>query len=265
MEVLRDEPTEAFKKYVDPIFIIQNGLMHFASRTYNERLDPRFGYRLNNYYDECCLRAGMCVALTKKIQKELSFENTKQLFKQKALKLASNFDLDYVEVTRRKQKLDETLFSHAKLQYCFDKYLKEISLNNNISVLTCLMAMYSKILEIKKEKNPTERVQNIKLTNWYKYVREAMLEEEKFDIKNYSSMTLQELSDKLVDLMVECQYWLENSTEETSLSTDLETIIMDVFVVEENNNYKDFKEEFEQNIYDWLIEEMHKNENFDIV
>lgn len=162
---------------------------------------------------------------------------------------------------KRKQKLDRTLFSHAKLQYCFDNYLHEINLNNNISILTCLMAIYDKVIKIKNAKvGSSDGTKDITKTKWYRYVREAMIEEQKFDIKNYSKMSLQELSETLFNMIVEREYMFENSTTETMFSSEGKTIELDVFVDEGDNTFVNFKKEFEDEVYDWLLEEMHKNQ-----
>lgn len=77
----RKEPTEAFNKYIDAMFIIDNHLMFVAPRKLDDRLDVRFRYRLETYDDEKSLRAGMCVDLRERIEEELSFEKTHELFK----------------------------------------------------------------------------------------------------------------------------------------------------------------------------------------
>lgn len=258
MDIERREPTEAFKKYVDSIFIIQNELMFVVPRTSDNRIDVRFGYKLRTYYDERVVQAGMCVELAEKIQELLVFDNAKEIFKKKMLKLASNFNLDMIEFNEKKQKLESVLFSHAKLQYCFDNYLNEVYLNNNISVLTCLMAIYEKVNKIAKEKQSNMKIRDIARTNWYKYVREAMLEEQSFDIKTYSHLSLQELSERLFVIILDGEYILNNSVQETMLSADNQTIVLDVFVLEENNLFKEFKKEKEQEVWDWLIDDINK-------
>lgn len=252
----RTKTTEAFEKYIDVIFIYQNSLMNLAPKKFCERFDS-YEYSLETYDDELWLRAGMCVKLAKKIEKHLKFENTYSLYKNKMMSVASNFDLDNVEVDRISKRFDKTLFAHAKLEYCFENYLNEISLNNNISILTYLMAIYAKVVKIKKAKNPNENVENITLTKWYRYVRNAMLEEEAVDIKDISKFSLEELSEKLFNLIVYCQYFLTNTTQETMLSTEGENVVIELFVIEENNDYQEYKQEFERKVYDWMVERIH--------
>ena len=259
MKTERTKTTEAFQKYIDVIFILQNDLMTLAPKKFCERFDV-YEYSLENYNDEQWLIAGMCVKLAEKIKKYLKFNNTYNLYTKKIMKIASNHDLDYIEVNEKSKKIDETLFSHAKLEYCFENFLNKISLNNNISVLACLMAMYEKVIKMKKEKNPNENVESIHLSRWYRYVRFAMLEEEAVDIKDFSKFSLHELCEKLFDMFVECEYYLANAIEEVTLSTDLENIYMDMYVIEENNDYDEFKQEFEQKVYDWMIEKIHNIE-----
>ncbi len=258
MYTKRTKTTEAFAKYIDVIFILQNDLIALAPKKFCERFDS-YEYSLESYNDEQWLRAGMCVKLAEKIKKHLSFENTYKQYNKKMLKLASNQNLDYVEIESETKKLDETLFSHAKLEYCFENYLKEINLRNDINILAVLMGMYAKVVSLKKSQNPNEKFEGVKQSNWYKYVRDAMIEEEAVDIKDLNKLSLQEFSEKLFDLYVDMEYFHLNTTKETSLSTDSETIYMDIFVIEENNDYDEFEQEFEQKVKDWMVEQIHSN------
>ena len=52
MNLERENPTNAFEKYINPIFIIENGLMRVAPKKLDDRLDPRFRYQLETYDDE---------------------------------------------------------------------------------------------------------------------------------------------------------------------------------------------------------------------
>ncbi|MBO5954455.1 MAG: hypothetical protein J6Q13_00620 [Clostridia bacterium] len=264
MNIEKEFPTKAFEKYVDPIFIIENDLMFVAPKKLDDRLDPRFRYQLETYDNEQSLWAGMCCALAMKISKELKFENTKNIYNKKMLSVASNHNLDYIETEKEIEKLNKTLFSHAKLQYCLENYLNKITLNNNLSILVCLTAMYAQILKIQKEKRPNERIQDFARTKWYRYVREAMLEEESFDIKNYSKYSLQSLSEVLFNLIVECEYYLKNSTDEMMVGYDgknkLQNINLEIFVIEGDNTFENFKAEQEILVQNWLTEEMYKNE-----
>lgn len=261
MRVERTFTTNAFSKYIDSIFIIENNLMWVAPRKLDDRLDVRFRYRLDSYRDEQDLRAGMCYELARRISTELNFENTKSIYNKKMLDLASNYNLDNTEIEKSIKKLQNTLLAHAKLQYCFENYLNKITKNNDLSILACLISLKLKISKIKKEKNPTETIEDVAKTKWYKYVKAAMLEEQGFDIKNYAKCSLQELSEILFDLVVQSQYDLDNVVTETSVSTDSKTILLDVYALEENNDYADYKNEIEQKIDNWLFYSMHTLDN----
>ena len=256
----REKTTEAFEKYVDPIFIIQNGLMWVAPKKFCERFD-QYEYSLENYNDELWLRAGMCVELAEKIQKLLSFKKTYEVYAKKMKEIASNYDLDYIATDNAVKRMDEKLSSHAKLQFCFENYLKEISLNNNLEILACLMAIYKTIVDLKKSKNPALKSERVELSKWYRYVRFAFLEEEAVDIKDFSKFSLQELSEKLFDLITQCQYYIKNSTDERVLLADGQNMELEVLFVEEDNDYVDFKIGFEQEVRDWMIGKIHNREN----
>ena len=137
-------------------------------------------------------------------------------------------------------------------------HLNKISRNNNLSILACLISLYTQILKIQKEKKSNEHIEDFARTKWYRYVRTAMIEEENFDIKNYSKYSLQDLSEVLFKFIVECEYYLANSTDETMLTIDKKNIVLDVFVIEEDNTFENFKKQYENLVQDWLDEEMHK-------
>ena len=264
MNIERGNPTIAFGKYIDSIFIIENNLMFVTPKRDDKRLNPGFGFLLETYSHEQQLWAGMCFELARRIKKELNFETTKKVYEKKMNELASNYDLDYIETEKQIEKLDKTLFAHAKLQYCLVNQLNKINLNNNLSILACLTSLYAQIIKIQREKRPYEKVQDFVRTKWYKYVREAMLEEENFDIKNYSKYSLKNLSEVLFDLIVECEYYLANSTDETMIGYDDENqpqnINLEIFVMEEDNTFENFKQNYEELVQEWLNEEMHKNQ-----
>ena len=204
----------------------------------------------------------MCYELARRIEKELNFETTKKIYSKKMFNMASNHNLDYMETEKEIKKLNRTLFAHAKLQYCLENHLNKITLNNNLSILACLVSLYTKISKIKKEKRPNEQIQDFSRTKWYKYVRNAMLEEDSFDIKKYSTYSLQDLSEVLFNLIVECEYYLSNSTEETMLTSDMKNVVLEIYVIETDNsdNFIKFKQEQESLVQDWLDKEMHNNQ-----
>lgn len=264
MNIEREFPTRAFDKFIDAIFIIENNLMTVVPKKLDDRLDPRFRYQLETYENEQELWAGMCYELARRISKELNFEATKKIYEKKMFELASNQNLDYIETEKRIEKLNKTLFAHAKLQYCLENYLNQISRNNNLSILSCLISLYTQILKIQKEKKPNEKIEDFTRTKWYRYVRSAMLEEENFDIKNYNKFSLQQLSEMLFNLIVECEYYLKNATDETMLGYDEKNepknINLEIFILEEDNTFENFKKEYEELVQDWLNEEIHKHQ-----
>jgi len=264
MNIEREFPTNAFDKYIDAIFIIENGLMAVVPKKLDDRLDPRFRYQLETYDNEQELWAGMCFELARRIRKELNFETTKKVYDKKMLKLASNFNLDYIETEKEIEKLNKTLFVHAKLQYCLENYLNKITQNNNLSILACLISLYTQILKIQKEKKPHEDIEDFARTKWYRYVRSAMLEEENFDIKNYAKYSLQGLSEVLFNMLVECEYYLANSTDETMIGYDgknaPQNINLEIFIMEEDNTFENFKIAKENLIYDWMVDKIHEFE-----
>lgn len=259
MDQERTEKTEAFDKYIDAIFIIQNELMFVTPRTSDKRIDVRYGWKLDTYQDEKNLRSGMCVELAERIGELLSYTRTKEIFKREMFKLASNFDIDYVEMQTRREKLERTLLAHAKLQFCFDNYISTSLCKNDISILACLISLYGAAVKLKNEKNRlSEQKKDVFRLKWYKYVREAMLEEQGFDIRQYSKLSLQELSEVLFDLIVKNEYFYENSTTESMLSAEGTTIHLDIFVDEGDNTFEKFKNDIEQEVWDWIDQEDHK-------
>ena len=128
-----------------------------------------------------------------------------------------------------------------------------------MSILACLTALYTEILNKKKEKNPTCQVRDMSRTKWYKYVREAMIEEDGFDIKEYSKKSMKQLCDKLFDLIVECEYYLQNFVEETMLTSNKENVVLEIYAMELDDNYQALKNEMEEKVSLWLETEMHKN------
>lgn len=83
MNIEREFPTNAFDKYIDTIFIIENNLMSVVPKKLDDRLDPRFRYQLETYDNEQELWAGMCFELARRIRKELNFETTKKFMKKR--------------------------------------------------------------------------------------------------------------------------------------------------------------------------------------
>jgi len=256
---MRTKTTEAFKKYIDPVFICQNHLWFYVPKNFNERFD-HFDMKIENYNDEQTLRAGMCVFLAEEIEQNLSFSDTLKAHKKKMFDVASNWDIDAVETERRIKDLESTLFAHAKMQYCFNKYVKDFSENNDIEMLACLMAMYAKIMKTKKQKQPHLNIKEISHTKFYKYVKEAFLEECGRDIKNYSQYKFKDFSNAIFDMVAERCYDEEHLVDESMLSAEGDAIVLKVYSIEHLNDINDLKQEMEEEVREWTLHEIRKQD-----
>ena len=123
------------------------------------------------------------------------------------------------------------------------------------------MAFYAKLVKNYKEKNPNKYLKDIYKTNFYKYVKEVCLEEDNLDIRKYAKLTLKDFVEMLFEIVASYRYNADNFILETMLTADMQTDMLEVFVDDGENDYKTFKKEFEDEIYNWLVEEMHKQEN----
>lgn len=254
----RKKPTEAFEKYIDPVFVCDNHLWNYAPRSFSERFDG-FNLKLETYDDEIFLRAGMCAFLAEKIQENLNFKNTLKTHKKKMWEVASNWDLDAIETEKQIKDLEDKLFAHAKLQYCFDNYINDIREGMDINILACLMAMYAKIMKLKKEKL-NQQVKDISHTKFYRYVKDAFLEDCGQDIKKFSQFSFQDFGNKIFDMIVEMCYDAEHVVNEPMLSAEGKEIILRVYSMEELNDIADLKKEMEQEVFDWMKVESYKQD-----
>ncbi|MBR4998415.1 MAG: hypothetical protein IKY10_00910, partial [Clostridia bacterium] len=158
--------TEAFEKYVDLVFLVQNHLIFYIPK---KQTNNRFETDLEDYGGEENIRYGMNVFLAKKINGMVHFEDTKQQFRERMHNLASNWEIDASEMQEKKQKLEETLFSHAKLHYCFENLVEGCSIND-IEILAYMMSLYAKVVKIKKEKSTFHQyIPDVSRTKFYRY------------------------------------------------------------------------------------------------
>jgi len=265
-----DNTTQAFNKYVDPIFVIQNDLQPYVKKEETDGYYFQSEMKLNTYEDEKDLRLGICFKLFKDIEEILSFKTTKEQYKKVMLKLGSS-DIDYIELNKKKNKYNNILMTHAKLMYLSKYYMLEIPSDYYIKIVGCLAILYSKITGEKRKQNPytTFNIPFFSKTNLYKYIKEANLEECNFDIKNYSKYSIQELMEKVFEIAINSMYELNNFTHEPMAVIEkdkdgydyYETEILHVHIIEENNSFEKFKRDCEEEVYDWLVDEMHKLED----
>lgn len=258
MEKERKDVTTAFSKYIDVIFILQNNLMGYAPKKFSATTGM-CEYLLEDYDNELEFRQGMCLALANKIENVLSFSTAKERYKKEMHKLGSNWDIDATKAKEKENSLNSSLMAHAKMKYCFDNYLKEIAMSDNLTLLACLMAFYAKINKLQKEQKPDKIVRDIYKTNFYKYVKEVCLEEENLDIRKYAQLGLKDFVEMLFEIVSSYRYKSDNFVLETMLTADMQTDMLEVFVDDGNNDYQTFKKEFEQEIWDWIYQ-INENE-----
>lgn len=260
------KPTTTFEKYVDPIFIIQNGLQRYVKTCKDNSYLPFM--KLDDYIAEEYVRFGMCINIIKQIESLIDFDTQKNIYS-KSIKDLTNQDLTYSEFFAKKQKQDNILIALAKFEYCKDKYKKENYIRNDLIVLgylvTILIKLQDKNYKIHPELDKTSTVR----TKLYKYIKEANLEEEQIDIKNYSKYTILELIEKLYNITINYDYEHENETVEPALAiehnsddiNDLGHYVQDyyhVHVDEGDNTFENYKKQKDKEIYDWLIDKMHE-------
>ena len=259
---METKTTFAFNKYIDSIFIITNGLKRFVKEEkidcYNKEM------KLENYEDEQLLRVGMCYKLFDDINKYFIFEQTKKVYKKNLLNLSKQ-DLSYIDFIRNKRANDEVLNSHAKFICVRNFYLSEIKTEDYLKILGYLAVLYNKTLKTLKNYNNNLKITDFSKTNFYKYIEESNLEEFNININNYSSLKTTDFLDKIFNTVVNSMYEIENTVIEpmTAIKKDnngnykYETLNLDIHIIEENNSFKDYLKEKEQEVYDWLVKEMH--------
>jgi hypothetical protein len=170
-------------------------------------------------------------------------------------------DIDWIEMTQSREKLDKAFFNYAKWEYTKKNYLNYIDLNNDITIASVLCIIYQSILKQRK------RVENAKelafsRTKLYKYVRNAMQEVNNVNIKEiYKGKTFSELVDILFNFIVIKQYDANNTVEEVMLGAEGQKLNLQIHVIDENDDFDKIRKDAEQDVYNWLIDEMHKTDD----
>lgn len=259
------KPTHSFEKYVDPIFIIQNGLQRYVKTCKDNSYLPFM--KLDDYIAEEYVRFGMCVNIIKQIESLIDFDTQKNIYS-KSIKDLTNQDLTYSEFYSKKEKLDNTLMTIAKFEYCKNKYKKENYIRNDLIVLGYLSAILIKLREKHNKLNPSHVNHIFSKTKLYKYIKETNLEEEDLDIRVFNKLSLLELIEVLYNNIINYDYEHENKTVEPALAiehntddiNDLGHYVQDYYHVHIDtldNTFGNYKEQKDKEIYDWLIDQMH--------
>ena len=259
---MEEKTTFAFNKYVDSIFVITNELRGFVKEIEIDRYNKEM--KLESYEDEQLLRIGMNYKLFKDINKYFNFEQTKKVYKQRMLNLAKE-DLSYSDFIINKKANENVLKSHAQFIYIMDFYLSEIKVEEHLKILGYLAVLYNKVLKSLKNNNYDLKITDFTKTYLYKYIKEANLQELNIDIKNYSKLSTTQMLDKIFDIVINSIYELENSTVEpiSVIEKDkngydyYETEHLNIYIIEQDNSFEKYKKEKEQEVYDWLVREMH--------
>ena len=246
--------SEAFEKYVDPLFLIQQGLFFdIKNNRHGINLDENF----NTYRGELLLSAAICKKTAEKINKLSPFEVNKKSYNKAMLKLASE-DIDYIEFHKKKKQLDENLFRSAKLDYCLNGLFYGVDLNNDLYLAGILLTIYDKITKNLRGKNPYVTCPHVTRSNLFKYVKEALLEVYSIDIvKMFANKNMAQLIDFLWEAVLVRMYDLDNSTDEVVLGADLKNYLLHIQVIEEHNDFEDYKKQVEEEVYEELVDKMH--------
>ena len=161
-----------------------------------------------------------------------------------------------------KKKYDEILMAHAKFEYCVTNFLYEISLNNDIAIAGILAAFYAKALSVQQERmSENFKHKDFYRTKYYKYIYEANLEECERDIKSFKKLSNVQIMEQLFNLIMFTQYEVENATDDIMVRVDGPSQILTLYRIEENNDFVEFKKQKEREVYDWLVEQMHTDED----
>lgn len=263
------KPTNAFEYYIDEVLLIQNYLQRYVTTTADEYGNSYM--KLDEYSDEERVRFGICKNIINKIEELLDLNILKKQYNT-AVKKLTNLDLDYSNFFAKKQKLDDELMTLARFEYCKNKYKKENYIRNDLQVLGYLSAILIKLQNKYNLSNPNQEHKMFSRTILYKYIKFANLEEDQIDITNYSKYSVQELMEKLYNITINYDYEQENKTVEPALAIEhdnddtnsLGHYVQDFYHVhidEGDNTLENYRKQKEQEIYDWLIHEMHTLED----
>lgn len=260
------QPTNAFDRYVDSIFIITNYLQNYVIKNKDYFNVPEM--KLDDYDAEERVRFGICRKVIKEIEYLTTFNSQKQIYIQSINKLTGQ-DLYSTEFFKKKQLLDDMLFSLAKFEYVKNKYKNENYIRNDLQNLGYLATILIK-LQVKQNKiNPNSVKHSFSRTNLYKYIKEASLEELNIDIGNYKRYSIQELIEKLYDITVNFDYEQENTIDEPNLAINIDENkninyvqdLLNIHVIDEDNSFDTYKNKTDKEVQSWLIDEMHRLDN----
>jgi len=261
MEVQKDMPTNAFKKYIDHIALIHSNLFFYMPRKKVEGLHLEVS--LDTYLDELYLRSAICCKTADDISAILPFEEVKSQYNLAVLELSKQ-DLDLIEFRTKKENLDKQLLTYAKLEYCIQKYLNEPNLNND-TVIACILVTILDKLNKQTNEVATKHV-SISRTKLFKYLKEVSIEEDEFDFKTaYEKKSVNDMIERLFNAIVVNNFEFETTTEETMLGVDKKNYIVQLGVIcpeiENDKSFADYKQDFEDDVYEWMIEQMHTLED----
>ena len=255
--------TDAFYYNVDELFIVKNYLFPYVIyETDNSGIKYM---KLDDYADEERIRFGMCKKIVQKIESVLDFDTKKRRYEKHIVKLTKQ-NLVYSEFFKAKQNLDNELLAFAKLNYCTQKYTEENYIRNDLQVLGYLTAIYVKLQDIYNKENPPLVNHMFSRNKLYKYIKEANKEELNIDIEDYYNHSLTNLIDKLYNITLNYDYEHENKTVEPALAIEHDTpgdlghYVQDYYHVhidEGDNTFENYKKQKDQEIYDWLVDQMH--------
>ena len=262
---MEEKCSNAFTKHVDPIFVIQNNLLSYTHRTGKDSI---MQMSLESKADEELL-IGICKHLSVKIENKLRFNATKKRYQEEILDICKH-DLSYEKYKSKKQSAYKKLFNHAKLKYCIDNYFGDNNFGNETYMAGLLISMYANICNTLKARNLDEKIPSVRRSKLYNYVKDVNLEQG-IDISKYSQFSFSQFAEIIFNYMVDCQFEVENSIIQPMLVTEydddknrigVKEEFASIFVLDDNSSdYKKFKKEIEQEVYDWLIQEMHTLDN----
>lgn len=258
--------SSAFSYHVDPIFVIQNNLLSWTRRTGKDSI---MQMSLESAEDERMLLLGICQKLITRIEDKLEFRNTKNKYKEEILDICKQ-DLSYSDFLSRKSKAEKLLFNHAKLQYCIDNYFDDHNFGNELYMAGLLISLYANICNKLRTANQNLDIPSIRKKKLYNYVKDANLEQG-IDISKFSKFSFSQFAEIIFNHMVDCEYEAENSIVQPMLVTryapgknriGVEEYFANIFVIADDTpHYKEFKKQIEEEVYDWLINEMHTLDN----
>lgn len=250
--------TQAFEKYVNPIFIIRNGLMRYMKKIPID--EARYDYKLDSYEDEQLLRTGICKNLMLTISNVMNFDEIKKEYNTQMLTLVSS-NYNYSEFQSKKARYNHKLLSFAKLMNCIEKYIEDVYIrDNDLKIAGILIYLYDKLSKFQTEKYPNKTTVTSNRQKIYKYIKEASLEELGIDIKKYSNLSIFNLIEKLFNNILYYEFEEENIVTEPILVVNNNTPKIhdhDIFSIEDDDSFEKYKKQREEEIYDWLVKEMH--------